>query len=255
MKKFTELNNINKTVESSDNKQDFIKNLIEETLSIENNEIKGKDVLYTAFETILNMNEAKTKVGVLESVKTNSMKHLNMMWINESIETEKKKLSNPELFKKVEEVKQVEIVNENIEEVKDDIITEEVNDKIVFVDGNDAAQHSNKPSATVEEDYNAIMGRFSNRVSVSEDKFATEMEGLTELFNQINKNKFVNEEHHLQTREEKVSYILDHLFEERATVIKFVAKLPNYVKDADLQDTIDQLSDSEVDALYKEIEK
>ena len=65
----------------------------------------------------------------------------------------------------------------------------------------------------------------------------------------------LTEEHHLKTKEEKIAFISDNLFDNRATVIKFVAKLPNYVKEDDLLDTIDELSDSEVDELYKEIEK
>ena len=188
MKKFTEINNTNKTVETSNNKKDFIKNLIDETLTIDNNEIKGKDVLYKAFETMLNMNESKTTVSVLESVKAKSFKHLNLNWINESIETERKKINNPESFKNeeiIEEPKQeLEIVNENvvIDEIKDNIIVEEKPENVV--ENTEIKEETKK--LTLEEEYNTIMARFDNKVSVSEDTYSIEMTELNELFNKIN---------------------------------------------------------------------
>jgi len=94
MKKFTNLGNINKTVNLSDNRQDFIKNLIEESLTIQNGEIIGKDILSNAINKILDINESKTKISVLENIKLLSTRGLNLQLINESIELEKNNMNN-----------------------------------------------------------------------------------------------------------------------------------------------------------------
>lgn len=94
MKKFSNLGNINKTVDLSDNRQDFIKNLIEETLSIQNGQIIGKDILSNAINKIFDINESKTKISVLENIKLLSTRGLNLQLINESIELEKINMNN-----------------------------------------------------------------------------------------------------------------------------------------------------------------
>ena len=109
MKKFTNLGNTNKTTDASDNRHDFIKNLINESLSIENGEIKGKDVLSTLFNKMLDLNESKTTINVLENVKVLSSRNFSFQLINESIELEKKKIEN------IKADKPVEIVEEKVE--------------------------------------------------------------------------------------------------------------------------------------------
>lgn len=94
MKKFSNLGNINKTVDLSDNRQDFIKNLIEESLSIQNGQIIGKDILSNAINKIFDINESKTKISVLENIKLLSTRGLNLQLINESIELEKINMNN-----------------------------------------------------------------------------------------------------------------------------------------------------------------
>lgn len=94
MRKFTNLGNINKTVNLSDNKHDFIKNLINESLSVENGEIVGKDTLSNVINKILDINESKTKISVLENIKILSTRGLNLKLINETIESEKINIKN-----------------------------------------------------------------------------------------------------------------------------------------------------------------
>lgn len=95
MKKFTDLNNKETKIENSRNRSEFINNLVEESLSIENGEIVGKEILIDTLKQILSANDHKTAINVLESIKTISYQgNLNFTWINEAIENEKVLLFN-----------------------------------------------------------------------------------------------------------------------------------------------------------------
>jgi len=116
MKKFSELNKENTKVEESTNKADFIKNLINETLSIEEGKIKGIDILAKTLNSIMDLNESKTKVQVLENVKAMSAHSFNFLKINEAIELEKTIIKNYALFIN-EDGSEGTIAVANIEEV------------------------------------------------------------------------------------------------------------------------------------------
>lgn len=124
MKKFSELNNNDKKIDQVTNKKDFISSLIEETLTIVDGEIQGKNTLVKTLNKIMEMNDSKTKIQILESVKLNAYRGgFDFNKITEAIEAEKAKLNLPV----VEETTLVSDVNPG------DIIASRGNDKIVSV--------------------------------------------------------------------------------------------------------------------------
>jgi hypothetical protein len=288
MKKFTEIGNKNMTTESSNNKIDFIKNVIEESISIENGEIKGKDVLLKTIQSILSLNESKIIINVLETIKANSYKYLNLEWINEAIENQKEIIKNFSVKK--EEVEIVEIVNEakerneNIDE-KNKVISlykkgksqseiatlTGINiDKVIkYTDhlghyvgnnkyeddrlGDDASskQYYDKTIESKKDDEEPITEKISGKVNMTEDYFQTEMSELSKLMESIK----LNEEHHLDTKEEKIKFIIDNIDKKKDVITKALSKLPSYVKDADIKETLNNMTDKEVNDLYLEIEK
>ena len=94
MKKFSTLSETNKSVDTSTNKKDFIINLIDESLSISDGSIIGKDNLAKSINKIIEINDSKTIISVLESIKRRSFQTLNLEWINESVKLEKERMKN-----------------------------------------------------------------------------------------------------------------------------------------------------------------
>lgn len=95
MKKFTDIlsGKENEGAIQSSNKQDFIRGLVENTLTIKDGEIAGKDTLISVLNKILEMNDSKTTIKVLESIKLNAYKgNFNFKAVDEAIEIETKKL-------------------------------------------------------------------------------------------------------------------------------------------------------------------
>lgn len=135
MKKFTNLGSTNKTVDLSDNRQDFIKNLIDESLTLENGEIKGKDILSAAINKMFDITESKTKITVLENVKVLTARGLNIQLINESIELEKKNIEN---IKSENITKKEELVEMVVEKKCDDKKCECEDEKCECEDEKDA---------------------------------------------------------------------------------------------------------------------
>ena len=106
MKKFSELSKNDTKVESSTNKKDFIQNLIEESLTVVDGQIVGKDTLVKTLNKIIEMNDSKTKIAILEAVKVNAYRGgFDFNKISEAIELEKTKLNIPIQQEVVEEEK------------------------------------------------------------------------------------------------------------------------------------------------------
>ena len=124
MKKFSEFNKTNK-IDESKSKQDFITNLVEETLYVENGTIKGKDVLVETINNIIKMNDHKNTVFVLENIKSVSYTGgLNFKWLNETIELEKSKME--EMLSEKKKVDCEECVE--CEDCEEDGVEEELED-------------------------------------------------------------------------------------------------------------------------------
>ena len=110
MKKFSEFNNNNK-IEESKTKQDFVSKLVEESLTVQDGVIIGKDTLIETLNNVISMNDHKTIINVLENIKVQSYNGgLNFTWINETIENEKVKLNNIVLEKSNKD----EMINESL---------------------------------------------------------------------------------------------------------------------------------------------
>lgn len=123
MKKFTDLNNTNNSnkVEQSKTKKELISNIIQESLRIENGVIIGKDILIETFNKLIEINDHKSRVSVLESIKLMSYRgNLNFNTINESIEIEKNRIKYI-IENKIDDIlvdEEVELLTENINESK-----------------------------------------------------------------------------------------------------------------------------------------
>lgn len=124
MKKFSEMNNnnTNKTTMTSTNTNDFIANLVNETLSIKDGNIEGTSNLINTIVKLVEVNESKTIIKTLENVKVKSFKHFDMNWINESINSQKDILNNP-IVEATEEVTNDKLTA-NKTEVVAELITE-----------------------------------------------------------------------------------------------------------------------------------
>ncbi|MFA5586101.1 MAG: hypothetical protein WDA02_06085 [Saccharofermentanales bacterium] len=64
-------------------------------------------------------------------------------------------------------------------------------------------------------------------------------------------------EHHLDSREDRVNFILDALDNPKVKgkIIEYISKIPSYVKTSDIDLTIHELNDAEVEELYLLIEE
>jgi len=135
MKKFTDLNNteVSNKVEQSKSKKELIGNIVEESLRIENGAIVGKDLLVDTFNRMIEINDHKTAIQVLESIKSVTYKNgFDFNMINESIENEKSLMNKPTelIVESVEEVIDNKIILMNelrelvLESNEDDIIKE-----------------------------------------------------------------------------------------------------------------------------------
>ena len=267
MKKFTKLNE-NKTVETSTNKKDFISSLIDETLSVENGEIIGKDVLSKTLNRILELNDSKTVIKVLESIKVRSFHTLNFEWINEAIETEKKKMYNNEYDEECvdcgdeeecegedcgdEECDDVsEALNEGKQEIKIEVEVKPCDEE--DCDEEDEKEESEliidefeEPSEEVKEEEDMFMKEGYN--------FLSDIHELSKIMESIKDS--VNEEHHLETKEDRIEYILSRISNKgvEKVVLDVISELPEYVKTADIEETLKNLSDKEVEELYFNVE-
>jgi hypothetical protein len=131
MRKFSELSNTDPKVERSMDKKDYIKNLVEEALSVVDGEIVGKDTLVKTLNKIIEMNDSKTKIQVLESVKVNAYRGgFDFNKISEAIEIEKAKLNAP-IEEEKEEEKDIFFAqpNDKIVSVRESVETEEVEEE------------------------------------------------------------------------------------------------------------------------------
>ena len=178
MKKFSELNNdnTNKSALTSNNTNDFIKNLVNESLTVEDGNINGKDELVNTLVKMFNMNENKAVLKTLESVKLNSYKHLNMTWINESIDTQRSIINgedNQELI--TESVDETLIATKK--EVKDEIITESKEE----TEGCDCEQEDCKCKPEEDEE---------EKTDVENDEEETEVNETTQSI--VNKINWIN---------------------------------------------------------------
>ena len=73
MKKFSDFNKEDIQLEESKTKYDFIENLINESLTVQDGVIVGKEIV-EAINSILKINDHKTTVSVLENIKAISYK-------------------------------------------------------------------------------------------------------------------------------------------------------------------------------------
>jgi hypothetical protein len=290
MKKFSQMNDTNKSVNTSDNKKDFIKNLIDESLSIENNQIVGKDILYSTLQEILDISETKVIISVLENVKAKSFHSLNLEWINESIDSYKKSLTAPKINeaddshtdalitpKKVNE--NVSIITESANvpktETKDyllkqmNYLAKEKYGKDYLTISHDKASNdikgykelydkyklSDKKSSPADKFEEPVEKVEESLISTgySEDIFTSEINNLSKLI--IESNNVINEEHHLNTRAEKIEFILDNLSTKYDLITKYLSTFGNYVKNADIEETLNGLEDADIETLYLAVEK
>ena len=316
MKKFSQINESNTTVELSTNKKDFINNLINESLTVEGGEIKGKDTLAKAINKILEVNDSKTVIRVLENVKARSYRTFSFEWINEAIVAEKKKIDPDEKCEgcgeimadctcapkeKMKKEKVVESLNEShidkldefeeehedteheeseheeheeIEEQHDDIKTELEEIKDIQLEILDKLEGGSPADGFVDPDEDDLAAQLEEEEECEEncedeeecqecqDMFVEEsasylkdIRDLKMIMESIN-NGLITEDH-LESKDEQLDYILSRFGDKKVekVVLENISSLPTYVKTADIEETLKNLSDVEVKKLYLEVEK
>lgn len=274
MRKFSQLNNINKTSETSDNILDLINNIIKESLTVEDGKILGIEKLATIINKIVELNEKKTSVKVLENVKAASYHSFNIKSINEAIESIKEDIISFSIV--VEETvvdDTLEMINESTktekkcdkdeEECEDTDEENEENEKIDDIEGADKEEETVVEGLAKEETI-TTRGFERNVGFVYEtemDKLVNIMESIGDIsldeIKEIDEEK-VNHinEHHLTSKKDKLKYISDSLDDTKAKeiIIGYISELPEYIKTSDIDDTLNGLTDKEIDKLYNDIE-
>lgn len=260
MKKFSQINESNTTVETSTNKKEFIKNLIEESLTIENGEIKGKDTLTTAINKILEINDSKTIIRVLENVKARSFHNFSFEWINESIIEEKKKMECTSKKECECEEKAEKLEKENEEEKLEESLNEDCDPKVeieITIKTEGEEEEKEEPKLVIDE----FEDPKEEECEECEDLFVEEghifMKDIHDLslITESIKNGLV--ESHLEDKDDQLNYILSRFTDKNVekTVLKKISDMPDYIKTADIEQTLKNLSDEEVEKLYLDVEK
>lgn len=257
MKKFSQINESNTTVEQSTNKKDFIKNLVEESLSVENGEIKGKEVLTNAINKILELNDSKTTIKVLENVKARSFHTFSLEWINESIIEEKKKM---ECTTKKECECEEKLDKEEKEEEIMESVNEECEPKVkieITVENPEEEEHHEEPKLVIDE----FEDPKEEECEECEDMFVEEKVNYLQDIHDLSKimesirNGVIEEK--LEDKNDQLNYIMSRFTDKKVekVVLENISNLPDYVKTADIEQTLKNLSDEEVKKLYTEVEK
>ena len=267
MKKFSELSKNDTKVESSTNKKDFIQNLIEESLTVVDGQIVGKDTLVKTLNKIIEMNDSKTKIAILEAVKVNAYRGgFDFNKISEAIELEKTKLNIPIQQEVVEEEKvdgdiffaqentTIVSMSESVEtEEEDEVITESVETEEEVIEEkkkedckecDDEEEDKDKKKDDDEDDEEKVDEKFEDpiresfveEVDVITSDYMKEKSDLNSLYEGI------LQEHHLDTREEKVKFILENI--EKVEV-----------EGENKKAAIENMSDKEIDKVYTKLEK
>lgn len=267
MKKFSQINESNKSVETSTNRKDFIKNLIEESLTIEDGQIKGKESLTKTINKILDINDSKTTIKVLENIKAMSFHTFNFEWINEAIVAEKKKCDEKECKKEEKEYckecgcEPCECEKEVKESVLNESVNEECEPKIkieITVENPEGEEHHE------EEPKELIIDEFEDPTEECEecqDMFVEEglnyLSDIRDLSLIMESIKSGVVESHLEDKGEQLNYILSRFTDRKVekVVLEKLSDLPDYVKTADIEQTLKNLSDEEVKKLYLAVEK
>jgi len=275
MRKFSQLNNINKTSETSDNKFDFINNIIKESLTVEDGTIVGIEKLSTIINKIVELNEKKTTVKVLESVKAASYHSFNLKSINEAIESHKEDINSFSMVVETVEEEAIlseealELINEAAkcgvkkcdkgeEECEDTDEENEENEKIDDIDGAEKEEET-VVEGLAEEETITTRGFDRNIGFIYEtevDKLVTIMESISDIDDNEEVKEEVVNENHLTSKKDKINYISDSLDDAKAKklIIGYISELPEYIKTSDIDETLNGLTDKEVDKLYLDIE-
>jgi hypothetical protein len=234
MKKFSELSKKDHTVESSTNKKDFIKNLVEETLKVVDGEIVGKDTLVKTLNKIVEMNDSKTKIKVLESVKINAYRGgFDFNLITKAIEDEKARLNNP------------------LEEEKEerDIYFAQPNDRIVSV--------SESKDEEIEEELEEVEEELEELEEVEElekeveeekeesEKMADMAEDLEDMADEL-KDMAKDEEEESEETEEELEEELEELEESKKEKDEDCVEEKDEEKCEDCDDDEDDMEDKKV---------
>ena len=306
MKKFSQINESNTTVELSTNKKDFIKNLINETLTVEGGEIKGKDSLVKAINKIMEINDSKTIINVLENVKARSYRTFSFEWINEAIVAEKKKIDPDEKCEECGEImdectcapkekmkkeKVLESLNESHidkldefeeefeEEEEEEVVQHEEGDiksdleeikelQLEILDKLDGKTTADDFVDPIEEEELEIQIDAQECEECEDEEcqeceemfieesvtYLSDIHDLRRIMESMN-NGLIEEK--LEDKDEQLSYILSRFTNKKVekVVLEKISDLPSYIKTANIEETLKNLSDAEVKKLYTEVEK
>jgi len=260
MKKFSSLNESNRIENTPLTKDDLIKNIIDESLSISNGEILGKDNLINIINKVIKINECKTAIKTLENVKILSRHSFSFQAINEAIENEKRNMNFiiTEKVVKIEETQEnVELINESKKcEDCDDVENEECEDN-EGEDCKDGKEKVTKKDKPEEEDDTEVVEKVGNDVHIPDYNNGS-MKDILELSSLMEKIKnSVNEEHHLVSKNERIKFIMEHINKRgvKTVIMNFIKNHPIYIDTNNIEETLNKLNDKQIEDIYLKVEE
>jgi len=260
MKKFSSLNESKSTNIEKTDRDDIIKNIINECLSIDNGKIVGQENLLDALNKVIKINECKTTIKTLENIKVLSRHSFSFQAINEAIESEKRNINFiiTEKVVKIEETQEdVELINESKKcEDCDDIETEECEDN-EGEDCKDSKEKVTKKDKPEEEDDTEVVEKVGNDVHIPDYNNGS-MKDILELSSLMEKIKnSVNEEHHLVSKNERVKFIMEHINKRgvKTVVLNYIKNHPIYIDSNDIEETLNKLNDKQIEEIYLKVEE
>jgi len=250
MKKFSNLNESNKIQHDPTTKSDVIKNIINESLSISNGQIVGKDKLIEIIDKLFKINECKTSIKVLENVKLLSRHSFSFEAINEAIESEKRNM-NFIITKIVKVEEKLEIINESKKCEDEKCKDEECEDEKCK---DEKCKDEEKPPKKVEPSKEDEQEIEENNIYIPDYNNGS-MKDILEMSDII--NKIINEEHHLVSKDERIKFILEHIEKRgvKTIILNYIKNHPIYAESSDVEKTLKDLNDKQVEEIYLKVEE
>jgi len=148
MKKFTDFANNGNKIEKVKTAKQLLESLVDDTLSIENGVIMGKDTLIETINKMIEMNDHKTTIKVLENVRAKTYRGgLDFTWLNETIDNEDAAMN--EII-----TRKAELIVENVEPI---IILEPIMESVEIKEEVELVEEANEVDIINENIWNEVV--------------------------------------------------------------------------------------------------
>ena len=263
MKKFSSLNQTNRIISEPDSRIEIIKNIIRESITINNGKIVGAEQLSETIDKMFQINECKTTINTLEQVKIMSRHNFSFQMINESIELQKNRIESIingqyEIIEEAKKCDNEDCKTNNEEDLDMDGEEDMDGEDCVGKNNNDKYNkkikkyQDNDEGDDIPDEETEIVEKHKNDVFVTSYD-----EPLKDIYNLRNIISKINEEHHLSSKEDRIEFIMKNL-EIRGVkdiVFNFIKNSPIYVETTDIRETLMDLDDEQIEQIYLKVEE